>query len=492
MYKDPFQEIKKSHQLFSDIIDKILDKIFDSTDVKPRSNIPIPRYTKSKRHSIDGDFFNSELENRLLKLTIKNCILTTNNEIWYLRTLFKDVDFLKLELVFENIEFQNDPPSFAPELLKLSFNNCKLGNMSLAYIRNGIELKLENCEFNTISFFSFKGSISLKNISGVAVNFAECNISNLNLSDTIDAILMLGDNLYEITRIAKLTFTRSCVIDILNITNCNIGVAGFYGKQQSSSAISIENCTIEFLLFENFISLGLFRLSNVSFRTFGYDLDFRSVNKPNYNLEIKNCHFNDLNLFTTNIKSFPLIRISNTDLSKVRFIDSKFPIEKLKSEKSTLSESKKILEDLSLAALNQNDRYLYFEYFKESRNIELEYLLSKNENLSSRLSLQVSKLYSEHGTNWVRAISITLFLIAPICFLILMSFTNYPVEITKLESYSRFFSFYAQFITPIHKLNFIGDYSQNGGFVMTDIASRILIGIGIYETIKSFRKYSRK
>lgn len=55
---------------------------------------------------------------------------------------------------------------------------------------------------------------------------------------------------------------------------------------------------------------------------------------------------------------------------------------------------------------------------------------------------------------------------------------------------------YIKFINPTHKLNFMDTefykYSDNDWFVIFDLLGRIFVGIGIFETIRSFRKYSRK
>ena len=48
-----------------------------------------------------------------------------------------------------------------------------------------------------------------------------------------------------------------------------------------------------------------------------------------------------------------------------------------------------------------------------------------------------------------------------------------------------------EFINPTHKIDFIDDLKNEIGdwTRFLDFFGRIIVGIGIYETIKSFRKY---
>lgn len=106
------------------------------------------------------------------------------------------------------------------------------------------------------------------------------------------------------------------------------------------------------------------------------------------------------------------------------------------------------------------------------------------------LLTRVNQYTNEHGQNWKRGIGVTL-LTAIVCFLFyLLSLKNY-----SLCGVGQFLSDYSHFLNPIHKYNFM---TQEGGTVelgdwsiFIDSISRILVGIGIYQTIQAFRKYGR-
>jgi hypothetical protein len=77
--------------------------------------------------------------------------------------------------------------------------------------------------------------------------------------------------------------------------------------------------------------------------------------------------------------------------------------------------------------------------------------------------------------------------------------SNYDIEFSKegLDGFISSAIFYIQYLNPAHRIDFMDNklsnymYSMNLGFMVFDFIGRILISIGIFEIIKSFRKYVR-
>ncbi|MCP4970921.1 MAG: hypothetical protein GY932_10045 [Arcobacter sp.] len=140
------------------------------------------------------------------------------------------------------------------------------------------------------------------------------------------------------------------------------------------------------------------------------------------------------------------------------------------------------------------------EYYKASQENLLAF--SKEEpfsfnKLSSLGSLRTSKFYSDFGQNWLKAILITVCIIGFLFYgLFLLSLKNIELDIS-VKGLKFFFNnlihYYPQFLNPTHKLSFFNEIGELGKLSSSiDLISRVFIGIGIFETIRSFRKYVRK
>lgn len=473
---------------------------------------------KEQSHRDNHYYLHYNIENQDVKnldITIKNCNFQNIGDI-SLNNIREIYNVIHVNFTFKNCDFNESIPKISPDLNSLKFNNCKFIKYKISSNTN-LSLSFENCEFESIELIDFKGHITLKEIEGEEFTITRGFIDNLDLNGIIKTNIKIGESDNEITKVNELLLSSNCQLEVLDIINSTIGYICLQGRHNLSSSILIDNITVDKFYLKNFISLGIVRFSRINYDEFT-ELKINQI-LP-YNLHINNCHFKDLNLFSLKLDTFPSIRLINTDLSKVRINNTVFPIEKLISEPHSMEEGKRILEDLSQAALNQNDTKMYLDYFQASRDIELKRLIQNSNHFDSSLpkssikvyientiawikallhgkdkgstwSLSISKWYSDHGTNWIKASKVFL-LIGFIGFIALMSCTKYPCEFTMKTSYSRFFSFFLQFLSPTHKLNFMNTDSIGGLFVFIDIFSRILMGIGIFEIIKSFRKYSRK
>lgn len=191
------------------------------------------------------------------------------------------------------------------------------------------------------------------------------------------------------------------------------------------------------------------------------------------------------------------IKILSTDMSSIKLINSIFP---LKIESYNKLNAYCVYNDLYSSANRQNNYRDKVEYYKTSQEALLDHLLTENsviENLSSIISIKFSNFYSNHGSNWIKALLITVFIIG------LPTFSLFVYSIKTIQAdfsmqgfeyfMSNLFSYFPQFLNPLHKIDFLDNKIYVLGFWTgwIDLIARILIGIGLFETVRAFRKYVR-
>lgn len=209
-------------------------------------------------------------------------------------------------------------------------------------------------------------------------------------------------------------------------------------------------------------------------------------------------------LMATEFKNFDMrgfseIKVFQSELSTVKTFNSPFPIKSIKGEHAELYE---IFNDLYSVANKRNNKKEVIEYYKASQNALLNNSLEKenwSEKIPTIITLYLTKLYSNFGTNWVRSFFVWLPVFGFICFYFMMICSNYDFDLSieGLKKFNELIPYYIQYLNPTHKVTFmdgVDDYifSKNIPFLIFDIFGRSLVGIGIYETIQSFRKYGRK
>jgi len=202
-----------------------------------------------------------------------------------------------------------------------------------------------------------------------------------------------------------------------------------------------------------------------------------------------------------NINKFEEIYIDSSDLSELRTLNSKFPTKngRIKNFKENFNDLYHVYNDLFSIASKQNNLKEKIEYYKASQENLL--LATKKESfsfkkLSSLYSLRVSKFYSDYGQNWIRAFIITVFIGLFFYGIYILSLANYKLDLSK-DGFNYFnkylLQYFPQFLNPTHKLSFTDDFGVIGKWSSAiDLFSRVFTGIGIYEIIRSFRKYVRK
>jgi hypothetical protein len=240
-----------------------------------------------------------------------------------------------------------------------------------------------------------------------------------------------------------------------------------------------ENKLIAFL----FQPAAHYKINSSSFKLFESSLGI---------LEIKNL----------DIEKFSKITVDSSDLSSVKTLNSKFPTKKgeIKSLTNTSKNLYHLYNDLYSSSAKQNNVKDKIEYYKASQENLL--LSTKRENrslknMSSLFSLMTARYYSDYGQNWIKAFLLIVIIIGPFFYWLLILSTN-NIEIDLSSKGINYFidellQHFPQFLNPTHKLSYFDDIFNFGKWsTAIDLVSRIFIGIGIFEMIRSFRKYVRK
>lgn len=222
---------------------------------------------------------------------------------------------------------------------------------------------------------------------------------------------------------------------------------------------------------------------------------FKVLNNEESTLIFNSIELGNIKLDSVNFSNLSHLKIKNTSLKSLELYNSKIPINLIDHNDSTYE----IFNELYSIAKSKNNKEEEINYYKASQ----EALIKKNKffkDTGTLLALYTSKFYSSFGTYWWQAFFISIAL-GFLFFSFMMLSTTYDIDLDfsskSLNNFWRLKADFAKFMNPTHKLTFMDvkdvyRYSDQFWFIIWDSLGRIFIGIGIFETIRSFRKYTRK
>jgi len=215
--------------------------------------------------------------------------------------------------------------------------------------------------------------------------------------------------------------------------------------------------------------------------------------------ELKKVTLGELEMKNVEMSRFVKLSIVNTDLSTIKLHNSTFPCERVEGNNKELYE---IFNDLYTVSLKQNNKRDQIEYYKSSKKTLLYSMFDQYwfKNMPSIISLGLSLIYSDFGTKWARAFFIVTPLFGALFFSLMMYTTTYQLDFSEsgIDNFFNLLVYYVRFLNPAHNIEFMDNvlknfkFSENLFFVFFDTFGRIFIGIGLFETVQSFRSYSRK
>lgn len=496
--------------------------------------------------SLYYQYYSFNDKNRISKVWLKNTRITGSVSL-------QEPLILPWEVKIERCTFINTIELLHVKFLgDLSFIGCTFNDLLLFNFEvNSLNLVHCKCTEGIVISGGFYENTTIKNVNLDIITIYCAIINRLNIDgDKIGRISIAQLN----TFIGELSFGSQIKDTQIAIKEAIINSLMLSGTYNDSNLISIENieinsldlCLIKnngHLLFRDIsikqkrhevskISIGEFfdelNISEEMIKKEGvYDLRPIDLNDPLYRLEIgfsSKYYANKMDKCFVELKDnissgleiadsylgrcefknvllnqFHVISIIDTELTTLKTFNSTFPTKKIVGNQHSLYE---IFNDLYSVAQKKNNRREQTEYYMASKNALLKSYLNKDwySHIPSIISLSVSKCYSNFGTRWTQSVFLAIPTVSIICFSCMMLFTNYDFELSRKgwNNITDLATYYFRFIDITHKVNFMDDsstgfiYSKSLPFIIFDLIGRILIAIGIFETILAFRKYVRK
>lgn len=422
-------------------------------------------------------------------------------------------------IVFADLNnFQLDNCQFEKGVI---INNCKFFYFSLNKLeaKNGINFEAgqinymeikpvnEKTHFSLIGKFLLIKELRIISASGISV-FAKKSIINsihltgyYNISSRLDfkSIINKSLEINELNNEGKIYFSNLNPLGVKEFNNppltdylnaytlsekANRRELGWINKLRGK-VTTLDLLTGQFpvFVFREFIEENYY----TDFLQYDDELStgFRINDSSSGILELKNIIFDRYK-----------VKISNSDLSAVKLINSKIP--DITATDDYLSYYS-IYNDLYTSASKQNNTKDKVEYYRISQRYLYLHLKegssSKHRDTGSLIAIAVSSIYSSHGTDWLKACTVTI--LTSFFFFCLFAASlkqiNTDLSWNGLNHFiTEILPFFPQFLNPLHKIDMMEAVGQIGPWsALLDSISRILIGIGIFEIVRSFRKHAR-
>jgi hypothetical protein len=457
-------------------------------------------------------------------VTFSNCDF---DEVFIKNTVMKD------RLEFKHCTFPKEFIIFNIEGAGLIFNNClfdkglsinycKLKYFTLSKVEspNGINFEggsiqvLDIKPLNEKTQFSFVGkfllidTLAVDSSSGITIFAKKAVINNISLSGYYNVSSRLDFNniinkkteLNDLNNDGKFYFSKLRPVGVKNFSNepldKYIKAYSEFEKVHNKEleivhALSRHIGTLDLyigyhpvLRFREFIEQNFY----TDFLEYYEDLstEFNINNSSAGILELKNIIFERYTL-----------EIINSDLSAVKLINSQIPDVKTKDN---FLNYYNVYNDLYTSAAKQNNTKDKAEYYRISQLYLYRYLkyesVSENRHRGSRFSIIVSRFYSNHGTDWFQASLVTILLAFFFFCIFSGSLTGVHLDLSRSgisNLFRDYLPLFPQFINPLHRIDFMLDIGKLGPWsALFDFLSRIAVGIGIFEIVRSFRKHVRQ
>lgn len=443
-------------------------------------------------------------------------------------------DVIARDVLFVNCKFSQDFKIYSLRAMILTFENCQfeksliIENCKLTFLNffkvdsiNGININAGDVNFlkiNPISektHFTFKGKflhikdLSLTSVSGITMFAKSCIINKISLSGYYNVnsrlnfidVLNIQVDLNEINNDGKIYFSNLKPVSVLEFNSKPISdyIEEFTrSKETTSTTYELEYLTS---LDQKMNVVDLIR-SNSPLYDFPIFIEENfyagllvHLNAGSLMFTIKNSSAGVLELKNIMLEKYDL-ELKNSDLSSIKLINSKIPNIQFKDDYLNYYN---IYNDLYTSANKQNNTKDKVEYYTISQKflyMHLKYEVNSPRDIGSIITILVSEIYSNHGTNWLKAIFVTV--VISITFFCLFVGNIDGIYWNSSQNGINYFidnllPYFPQFLNPLHKIEFMEDIGKLGVWSgLIDILSRLVISIGLFEIIRSFRKHVRQ
>ena len=435
--------------------------------------------------------------------------ITTSNIFKNCKFIGKSLTFINLshddnsELIhffsFDNCEFINDvffEHCFVKELRFTNINKSikklhlapkKIGDLtfycsepSCEKNSNDINIIIDNCEIlYSLDLFNLKSTGNLF-ITSSTVNyfkihksiFKRFQVDNCNFKNDFQ----FTHNFIENSYIYKNQFCKTNFSDTDFGLEAEFSFNDFNGtalfenlKNENRTTVKFDSCNFTKYTYFNNSTLYYLRIDTSKFQEFTsfQELELNSI-------FLDRTIFEKL-VFFDDIKIFNLAKCNKRTIRNIK-------------QQLLKSENKIDYDSFRVHELNS-----YKEELRE--NLKLKSNINRKNIRRDLMILNVNTFYSNNGTDWVKAIKRTFF-VAILFYSIFFAITNYQKEIDLFNFYS-----YNDFIIGLFRYFLITDfhnpleknreYLQDALQWIPFVIGKVLITIGIYEILISFRKFKK-
>ena len=450
-------------------------------------------YLVEINNSLDIELSNVTNSNKFINCKFQGKRMNFSN-------LLADVnDEIQHTFIFDHCEILND----------VYFKNCSLAELNFINISKPI--KNLHLAPKKLGYFKFECKEDLEQEISNEINITVHNCEILNYLDFLHLKSSGKLHIY------------SCVINRLKIHDSSFDRVDIEkSKFTSDFQFTLNNIK------DSYFKYNEFEKSNFSLTDFGMDSEFRNndfkgtalferlKNESKTRLKFKSCnfikyaYFNKSNLYNLRIDtskfqetaSFQELQLNSVFIDRTIFEKPVFfddiEISNFRNcNKKTLRNIKQQL----LRADNKIDYDKFRVHELNSYKNELQRQLAngkkggRNKLHSDLWILRIGTFFSNNGTDWQKAVGRTLF-VAILFYSVFYALHNFSREInlTNPSNYNEYFIglFRYFLITDFHNpLVSEREYLEKAWEWIPFIVGKILIGIGLYEILVSFRKFKK-
>ena len=439
------------------------------------------------------------------------------------------------DLFFENCSFVDDLLIRGLSVDSLKFEHCNFEkSLDIDYIesnylrfiktesKNGINLTAgqirtmtinpvnEKTHFTFIRKFLLIDSLSIDSVSGITVFAKDCIInkvylsgyfnigSRLDFSNIVSSYLRLKD----LNNDGKIYFSNTRQVAVKRFINKSI--THYVEEFLKSHKYLFRDSEVEYIKSvqddRTVLQLIATEYSILDFESFIDDrylefLEYEPISDAELN--IRNSSVGILEVKNINFDWRYKLDIQNSDLSSIKLINSKIPDIQIRDNYLNYYN---VYNDLYTSASKQNNAKDKLEYYRISQRYLYQFLkyeaAPNQREIGARIAIFISNVFSSHGTNWLKAIIVTIIFAMIFFSLFVISLNGITVDLTWnaiFETGQITLNYLPQFINPLHKLDFMESFATLGSWTaLVDLFSRIIIAIGLFEIVRSFRKHVRQ
>ncbi len=409
------------------------------------------------------------------------------------------LDFINCEFNFFEIEDLNQPDLtiFFKECVfndHVHFFDVYLGGLIFVEIKKITNVDISG-KFTRIRFNNkntpLNGGLDLNVEIIQELNFEDFNQTNGKLE-----LIVNNGNLEKKEEFR--TFFKNAKFNDFFISNSNFGYIANFKNITVLSNLSFEECSFEECFFDNSNFTGEVNFLNCLFNKFASFQNLVSQNSSSFHIKkskfIERVNFNN--------SKFHKLEINDNNFKELTFQDSQFnsiSIDRTTFEKNVL------FDDIQITNINDCNRRtirtikqeiqkaenrIDFNRFKNYEMATYYKELSWKKNFVDKSILYMTKISTDFGNSWTKALGFTL--LSALLFFTLFFINENYFNSFDLKNWTQFTSGYFRFFLVTDFYNPLETdrvYLTNPLSWLIFVFGKIVIAFGIYEMIQSFRKF---